>query len=283
MQTRGALDTDSRMDGPTGAVAQNWRLLRIFNLYRLLLASSATAIASFGFPLSPFGESSPLAFLIVSVLYSIVTLASVIAARQRVPGFEVQTSLYAFADIVLITLLMHASGGMASGLGLLYVRRELQDRIWPNIVTENWWSYSDARKYDRLSRRPWPVVAALEDALDFQLAIGKQRIEQRVRNLADYFRREAAKIPHVRLYTSQDPRLSGGMTSLQLDNVPSGRVREYLRQRFDVYVAARTKGERYPADPHGVDGIRLSTHFYNTFEQLDKVLEGLKELADGRS
>ena len=45
-----------------------------------------------------------------------------------------------------------------AGTGLLYVRREMQERIWPNIVTENWWSFKDARKYEHVSRRPWPVA-----------------------------------------------------------------------------------------------------------------------------
>jgi selenocysteine lyase/cysteine desulfurase len=170
-----------------------------------------------------------------------------------------------------------------AGSGLLYVRRELHDRIWPNIVTENWSVYKDARKYDRLSRRPWPVVAALEDAMDFQLAIGRQRIEQRMRSLAGYLRSAAAEIPHVQLFTSNDPRLSGGMTSLGLDNVPPARLREHLRQRFDVYVAARAKGNRYPADPHGLEGIRVSSHYYNTFEQMDRVLQALNELARGKT
>lgn len=169
-----------------------------------------------------------------------------------------------------------------AGTGLLFVRRELHDRIWPNIVTENWWSYSDARKYDRLSRRPWPVVAALEDSLDFQLAIGKARIEQRVRALGNYFRQRAAEIPNVVLYTSRDPRLSGGITSLGLQNVPADRAREYLRQRYEIYTAARAKGERYPADPHGVVGLRVSTHYYNTYEEADRVLAGLRDLAGGK-
>ena len=168
-----------------------------------------------------------------------------------------------------------------AGTGLLYVRKDMQDRIWPSIVTENWWSYSDARKYDRLSRRPWPVVAALEHALDFQLALGPARIEQRVRELGHYFRAEAGRIPHVVLYTPQDPALAAGITSLTLDNVAPERVREYLRVRHDVYTAARTKGERYPADPHGVSGFRVSTHFYNTYEEVDRVLTGLRTLANG--
>jgi selenocysteine lyase/cysteine desulfurase len=166
-----------------------------------------------------------------------------------------------------------------AGTGLLYVRREVQERLWPNIVTEDWWAHNDARKYDRISRRPWPVVAALEDAIDFQNAVGRARIEQRSRALASYLREQAAAMPGVQLYTSNDPRLSGAMTSLSVNGVPPAQLREHLRLRYDVYTAARAKGNRYPADPHGVEGIRLSTHFYNTFEQVDRVLKGLRELA----
>jgi isopenicillin-N epimerase len=168
-----------------------------------------------------------------------------------------------------------------AGTGLLYVRKEMQDRIWPSVVTENWWSYSDARKYDRVSRRPWPVVAALEHALDFQLALGPARIEQRICELGQYFRTEAARIPHVVVYTPHASGLSAGMTSLGLDNVAPARAREYLRLRYDVYTAARAKGDRYPADPHGVSGFRVSTHYYNTYEHVDRVLAGLRTLASG--
>jgi selenocysteine lyase/cysteine desulfurase len=169
-----------------------------------------------------------------------------------------------------------------AGTGLLYVRREMQERIWPNIVTENWSTVKGARKYEQLSRRPWPVVAALEDTIDYHNSIGRARIEQRGRALASYLRSQAAEIPHVQLYTSNDPRLSGAMTSLGMDNVTPLRLREYLRQRFDIYTAERAKGNRYPADPHGVDGIRISTHFYNTFEQVERVLQGLRELSSGK-
>jgi cysteine desulfurase/selenocysteine lyase len=119
----------------------------------------------------------------------------------------------------------------------------------------------------------------LEDSIDFQLAIGKERIEERMRALAGHFRQQAGRIPGVELYTSSDQNLSAGMTSLRLRNVPPKRLREYLRQRHDVYVAGRTRGSRYPADPHGVEGIRVSTHYYNTFENVNRVLQALEELS----
>src|SRR5260370_27676286 len=103
----------------------------------------------------------------------------------------------------------------------------MHDRMRTNVVPENWWSFKDARKYEHVSRRPWPVVAALEDAIDFQNAIGRDRIEARIRALSNYFRSRAAEIPHVQLYTSNNPQLSGAMTSLGMDNVPPVKLREH--------------------------------------------------------
>src|SRR5262249_30492796 len=138
-------------------------------------------------------------------------------------------------------------------------------------------------KYGVVRGRGWGVVAALEDAIDFQNAVGRDRIEYRIRALNTYFRSRAAEIPHVKLYTSNDPRLSGAMTSLGIDNVSPLKLREYLRQRFDVYTAERSKGVKYPADPHGVEGIRVSLHYYNTFEEVERVLQGLRQLSSGKA
>jgi len=169
-----------------------------------------------------------------------------------------------------------------AGTGLLYVRREMQERIWPNIVTEAWWSQKDARKYEAVSRRPWPVVAALEDAIDFQNAVGRDRIEYRIRALNTYFRSRAAEIPHVKLYTSNDPRLSGAMTSLGMDNVSPLKLREYLRQRFDVYTANGPRASNIRRSARRGRN-RISLHYYNTFEQVERVLQGLRELSSGKA
>ena len=170
-----------------------------------------------------------------------------------------------------------------AGIGLLYVREELIDRIWPNIVTQRWYLDKGARKYDRLSRRPWPQVAILEDAIDFHVAIGKARIERRTRGLGSYLREKAREIAGVTVYTGTDPRLSCGVTTLGIQGVDGQEIQKYLRERYDVYVSPRTRGPSYPADPAGFNGVRVSTAYYNTFEQVDRVLQGLGEIAEGKT
>jgi selenocysteine lyase/cysteine desulfurase len=156
----------------------------------------------------------------------------------------------------------------AAGVGLLYVRKDLQDRIWPLISI----AHEDpkgARKYDQLSRRPWPCVAAFDDILDFHMAIGPERVEARARELGSYLRRHAAEIPKVTVYTPTDPTMSCGSTTLGIEGVTGAKLHEYLRQKYDAYV------------PSGRATLSFSTHFFNTFEHCDRVLNALQELSKG--
>jgi isopenicillin-N epimerase len=155
----------------------------------------------------------------------------------------------------------------AAGAGVLYVKREVQERVSP--VVGIWRNQpTGARKYDQLSRRPWPTVMTFEDIIDFHNAIGGARIEQRTRALGSYLRREAALIPRVKVYTPSDPEMSCGVTTVGIEGIPGARLKEYLRQRHDAYVP-------------GGDRIRISTHYFNTFEQADRVLDALRDLSSG--
>ena len=159
----------------------------------------------------------------------------------------------------------------AAGVGILYVKQDLQDRVWPNISILPWdRPPKGARKYSlSVGRRPWPCVAAFEDSLDFQLAIGRARIEDRARGLGSYLRSKAAEIPKIKILTPTDPTMSCGTTNLGLEGVSGQRIHEYLRQKYDAYI------------PGGGSTVRISTHFFNTFEQVDRVLKALKELSSG--
>jgi selenocysteine lyase/cysteine desulfurase len=118
--------------------------------------------------------------------------------------------------------------------------------------------------------------------IDFHVAIGKARIERRTRGLGSYLREKAHEIAGVNVYTGTDPQLSCGTTTLGIEGVDGQEIHSHLREQYDVYVSPRTRGPGYPADPAGVNGIRISTAFYNTFEQVDRVLQGLAEIAAAR-
>lgn len=111
----------SRVEGRAAVQAQNWKLLRYFNFYRLTIALAATAIAVFLGKYPPFGDAHPGLFLSTSVVYAILSLTAAFSIHSEKPDYESQAALLSFADVTLLTIIMHASGGLASGLGLMLV------------------------------------------------------------------------------------------------------------------------------------------------------------------
>jgi isopenicillin-N epimerase len=167
--------------------------------------------------------------------------------------------------------------GAPTGVGLLYVRREAQDRLWPTIVTGGWDSAKGALKFENHGQDADALVCALGEALNFQNAIGKKRIERRVKALAGYLKQELHKIPGVKVHTPEDPYLSGGLTAFSLDGVDPARVVDYVREKHNLVV--RTVGNKEA----GTYAVRVSTPIYITYNDIDSLLEGVRNLLNHRA
>ncbi len=111
----------SQAEGRAVVEAQNWKLLKYFNFYRLAIALAASGIAISVGKFSPFGEAHPGLFLSASVVYAIISLTAAFSIHFQKPDYDSQAALLSFADVTLLTIIMHASGGLPSGLGLMLV------------------------------------------------------------------------------------------------------------------------------------------------------------------
>ncbi len=157
-----------------------------------------------------------------------------------------------------------------TGTGLLYMRRESQDRVWPTVVTSGWDDPKrGASRYDRLSQRAWPLVLAAGAAMDFQTAIGTDRIEGRVRMLHARLRQKISALPGVTVWTSPHAELCCALLGFSLPNLNNQAIVDTLLARHGTYV--RTIA-------YDLNAIRVSTHHYNTEEQVDRLIEGLQDI-----
>jgi len=162
--------------------------------------------------------------------------------------------------------------GAPTGVGLLYVRKEVLDRVWPTIVSSGWDTASGARKLDPQGQRSDAILFALDEALNFQNRIGKSRIERRIKVLAGHLKQELAKIPGVKIHTPLDPYLSAGLTSFSMTGAEASKLVDYLREKHNLVV--RTTGSKEA----GTYGVRVSTPIYISTKEVDLVVEGVRTL-----
>jgi two-component system, NtrC family, sensor histidine kinase PilS len=100
--------------------AMSWRVLAVLNLYRLLVPIVLLGLYSLG-GARGIGVKSPQLFVGAAVFYLLFGLGSVIFVRRRLANATVQIILQATIDIVVLIALLHASGGVANGLGILFL------------------------------------------------------------------------------------------------------------------------------------------------------------------
>lgn len=96
-----------------------WMSLRYFNIYRVVLAAVfLSAVLIFGDSLN-FGSHSLAQFKYVSTAYLLLAIAFLVLREKLRRRFNFQLSLQVITDIVASVLLMNASGGFRSGLGVI--------------------------------------------------------------------------------------------------------------------------------------------------------------------
>jgi two-component system, NtrC family, sensor histidine kinase PilS len=96
-----------------------WVSLRYFNIYRLLLAGVfLAAVLIFGDSLN-FGSHNLALFEYIAGTYLLLAIAYQVLLEKIRSHFNFHLSLHVITDIVASVLLMNASGGFRSGLGVM--------------------------------------------------------------------------------------------------------------------------------------------------------------------
>lgn len=98
-----------------------WYPVRLLALYRLLIAVLLSGLFFSNFAFNTLGQAKPWLFSAACTAYLFVACLWLLLIHFRIPGYRTQIFLQISGDILLLTLMMHASGGLSSGLGILLV------------------------------------------------------------------------------------------------------------------------------------------------------------------
>lgn len=98
-----------------------WRILQIITFYRVVLATLFALLTMNSYLPDPLASSHPQLFNVAVMIFFVASLFSIYPMLLRTPVLIWQVYANTTVDIIIFILLMHASGGVSSGLGMLLI------------------------------------------------------------------------------------------------------------------------------------------------------------------
>lgn len=167
------------------------------------------------------------------------------------------------------------------GTGFLYVKKEKLDEVqarWVGGYSDTGWSLVENPTYlkgyvDTAHRFYYGSMSAslfkgVVAAIDFHNMIGKEKIEARVKALANHFYNRLQNIDGVELLTPEEEKSRAAIVGFKLKNM------DY--NEFQVITMQNKMRIRGVAE-NGLNSVRASFHIYNTFEEADALAELVKK------
>lgn len=168
------------------------------------------------------------------------------------------------------------------GTGFLYIKKDMQDVVepyWTGALADNGWDVlkgtlefrKDAHKYDFGSQNS-ALYVGLGAAIDFLYHLGVDNISRHNMALASHLRSELKKLgDKVEILT---PSEEGGYCSVvgfRLKNMAFDKLQPYLVEKHKIITRM--------VPENGVNCNRISTHIYNSVEEVNKAVDAIKSVA----
>ena len=116
-----SLQPDLAASGESAQTDLAWRIVGLTNLYRLLAVLVMLGVHLLTLPAPAFGSVAPRLFRLILFVYFTLAVLLALAGRRHWPGRRTLVLTHALIDAGAIALLMYASGGVDSNLGILMV------------------------------------------------------------------------------------------------------------------------------------------------------------------
>jgi selenocysteine lyase/cysteine desulfurase len=167
------------------------------------------------------------------------------------------------------------------GTGLLYVRKDMLDVIQAlevgaysdagfNLQTGELKFHPTAQRYE-YGTVSTPLFVGLGAGIDFLMKIGMENVWARDAALSTALLDGLKEIPNVEILSPLDQAERSAMITVKMKNIEYLKLQSFLAEKYKL----RTRG----VGEGGVNGLRISWHVYNSFEEVNRVLEGVKEAA----
>ncbi len=156
------------------------------------------------------------------------------------------------------------------GTGMLYVRRDRIERLWPLMAAEKK-NAADIRKFEEIGTHSAAPRLAIGEAILFHRGIGAERKADRLRYLARYWENKLRNVSKIRLHTPLDDKQSCAIGTVEIEGTDPGKLAQHLFAAYRILVT--------PIGHDEFKGVRVTPSVYTTVEELDRFCEAMENVA----
>jgi selenocysteine lyase/cysteine desulfurase len=178
------------------------------------------------------------------------------------------------------------------GAGFFYIRKDMQDKVWP-IEFDSYMGKGIKifMNFQLRGQQCTPAYAGVLNAIELQNTIGKDRIEVRVMALHNYCKGKLKEIyGEDKLFSPAGDELSTGLCSFNPfddphEGVGGGKISSLY---YGLYFKENNKKKNITTrsisfkdkltDSLPKKALRISTHIYNNYDEIDSTIEIIQEL-----
>ena len=167
------------------------------------------------------------------------------------------------------------------GTGVLFINKNIIKDISPIFAG----AYTDCKfdlnsltmeylmtaKREEYGTRNTPITLGLGSAFDFINAIGIENVSKRGRELVSRFRKGIANIPGIEILTPESDVYSASMITIRIKDKDNLKLNPILNKEKNLRMRSIYE--------NNINGIRISFAIFNSFDEVDLLVNSLKEVA----
>ncbi len=129
----------------------------------------------------------------------------------------------------------------------------------------------NAHRYDFATQNA-AIYVGMGAAIDFLYHIGMENVTARGKAMSSYLRQELVTLgDKIELLTPEEEQSRASITGFRIKNYPFDKFVSFAWEKHKIRLRAVGEG--------GLNSVRVSTHIYNNFDEVELFLKTVKEVA----